>query len=182
MVNLLGGKWEPDDSGAMDAAMALLREHAGDMEFCIIQTIESGLEFTRTTAALNKLENERILRLHLFGKGGDFTLRYDDGKYLWRFVGAALSQAELGGTPYPTTLSEGSEQHALLWGEYDTNRQRWHENIVGSARLTYPAEAEHERLTIHARSVVDDKSGEVVAFWTYKLSAYVLPQEGEEQQ
>jgi hypothetical protein len=179
MVNLIGGIWSSSDTEVMYTALSILTHPDAEMPYCIIQTVESGLAFVTTETAGDKLENEQLLRLHLFGEGGDFTLRYDDGDYLWRFVGTALSKEELGGDAYPGELVVGTEQHALLWGEFDSNRQRWYENIVGSAQLTYPIAEKHERLTIHARSVID-RDGEVVAFWTYKLAGYIPQQENKE--
>ncbi len=172
MINLIGGIWSSSDTEVMYTALSRLIHPNADMPYCIIQTVESGLAFIKTKAAGGKLENEQLLRLHLFGEGGDFTLRYDDGNYLWHFVGTVLSQEQLGGDAYPGRLAIGTEQHALLWGEFDANRQRWYETIVGSAQLTYPIAEKHERLTIHARSVIDPE-GEVVAFWTYKLAEYI---------
>lgn len=173
-IVLIGGQWS-----AAEPLNTLANFRFLDMPYWIVQTLEQATRF-RDDATGNWLA-EGLLRLHAFGAGGDLTVRRDEDRYYWRFVGHAESAGGLQGEAYPGELWKDDAQHqqALLYGKYEGDGQ-WQENIVGSAFLNYPHEPV-ERVMIHAHAIVGPVAKDevdVVAYWTYKLDTYVPEQEG----
>ncbi|MCK6561904.1 hypothetical protein HUU39_05745 [candidate division KSB1 bacterium] len=95
-------------------------------------------------------------RGRIFGEAGDLSLRRDGKRFLWHFIGQ----------PQPATPKDAQDfwKHspecqanpdfkmrrrrkldvALLWGEYDATRKRWHDDRVAWAKLDYPLDIEQQ--------------------------------------
>ncbi len=141
------------------------------MDYMIIQYQNNTVNFGYTGQLITQIDNA-ISRLHIFGEGGDLTVRRDENIFYWRFVGHETLLENLIGRLYPDEnmpLSIDGETKALLWGRYQ-GEGAWQEDIVGKATLGYPTddvkEAEHTMIFAH---IVKDKHNQSVAYWTYRL-------------
>jgi hypothetical protein len=169
--------------GGQGDIFSSLNLSAEAMIYMMLETADKGIEFL-LTAQYSPEEHWTILRLHAFGPGGDLLIRRDEDRIFWRFVGYEDIFNQLGltsGTPYPKPLSiSGEDERSLLWGAYwgqdDSGQHYWQENRVGKAQLTYPFPQPVERVEIHACRVLDVKTQETVAYWTYALAEH-QPQE-----
>jgi hypothetical protein len=161
-VVLVGGQ-------GIDANSLALTAVAQQMQYLIVDTIEDGLSFMSTTVYTPT--GLTVMRLNAFGSGGDLLIRRDESTVYWRFVGnrSVFEKLSLTGDEYPAPLSLQGNEQALLWGEFDASRNRWYDNRVGKAALTYPG-VTGERIEVLAHRVIDN-SGRIVAYWTYALQA-----------
>lgn len=181
-IVLIGGQWTVAETSERLVAFPFL-----NMPYCIAQTLEQPTRFRDDSPEVWLAEG--LLRLHAFGAGGDLTVRRDEDRCYWRFVGREESRGGLTGKEFSGELTIRDEDDALLepkallYGKYLDDGQ-WQENVVGGANLNYPHEPV-ERVMIHAHAILGsvDKGnhkGEVnvVAYWTYKLDTYKPEQEG----
>lgn len=166
--------------GGSKVDFAALELPTEQMPYLMLETAEHGIEFG-AAADFNYVPDWTMLRLHAFGPGGDLLIRRDENQVFWRFVGYEGVFNLLGlteGIPYSETLIPGDEdERSLLWGAFDEQRGYWHDNRVGKAHLAYPFDHPAERVEIRACPVLDAKTQETVAYWTYTLAEHVPPQE-----
>lgn len=152
-----------------------LQWDTAQIPYMMIETAEWGIQFLPSNTPLDAALT--ILRLHLFGEGGDLLLRHDEDRIYWRFVGERGMYERLGlhGKLFPRNLQQGKQVTSLLWGQcqYDENKQPYrYEGRMGKASLNYPlVPAESERVEIHALEIIDDM-GAIVTHWTFGLGAY----------
>jgi hypothetical protein len=165
--------------GGQGDVLASLELPAEDMPYLMLETAEYGIQFGETSEYTYHSDWD-VLRLHVFGEGGDLMIRCDELRTFWRFVGDQSVFDKIGlanGTPYPEPLSVSEEdERSLLWGAYNQELRSWQEDRVGKGRLKYPFPEGVERVEIRARRVFD--KSETVAYWTYTLVAH-QPQESK---
>lgn len=169
-IILMGGKWS-DTTALENFAFT-------GLQYRIVHTLEQATTFRTDDPSV--WLNEGVLRLHAFGDDGDLTVRRDEDTFYWRFVGKADAAGGLKGAVHPGDLKidDGERYKALLYGEFDSKRGRWYDNIVGSADLAYPVDQSAARVMSYAYAVTHDD--ETVAFWTHKLDAYILEGQSHE--
>lgn len=122
------------------------------------------------------LPNEPALlqRGRLFGEGGDLELRRHGREFLWRFVGPAKVHPPTGYDAQDYWESHAGvtfyqrEATALLWGE--RKQDRWADDRVGSAFLTYPANDTWSRVQLHYRTY--SRAGRIQFVWYIGLSGW----------
>ena len=137
----------------------------------------------------------RVMRLHIFGPGGDLTWRRDENRAFWRYVGGTYPELPEAITIHDfwdeskvseLLVDEDNPRHALLWGQYDDQKDHWHEDRVGKAsaedRLRYPdVDAQPgERVEVLAWELRQPDDSAVVAYWTYGFR--ILPTANDEQE
>lgn len=144
-----------------------------NMPYWMIETFNEGFQFNPDVPLTELIPS--LMRLHCFGMGGDLTIRRDENRVHWRYVGTPFEGLPEGSDYWTannvTELYMGDEMTALLWGEYDTVRKRWYENRVGAATLTYPV-PETNRVIIRAIPLIDEDNDTTAAIWTYALESY----------
>lgn len=154
---------------------ARLSWDAESMPYMMVETAEQddqGIQFLPSDANFNW--GLTILRLHLFGTGGDLLIRRDEDRMYWRFVGERGMYERLGlqGVGFSGELRNGKQVTSLLWGKYEDERRDRYEARMGKASLKYPVvSAETERVEIHALEILDDM-GKIVTHWTFGLGVY----------
>lgn len=141
-----------------------------DMPIAIWHSVENGIQIGGTSEVPSE-----VLRMHVFGEGGDFTLRMDEGKAFWRYVGLPVDNPPTNATSIweqETHLISGDDRaeetiSSLLWGEYEQGGRSgiWHDDRVGAAKLVYPVDEKRQRITVVAR-VLRTPSYAIAAYWT----------------
>ncbi len=103
------------------------------------------------------LDPELLQRGEIFGEGGHLSLRRDENRWFWRYIGPPDQLAPEGfnqeqecdnfwaAKQNSDVIFSCYEDHTLLWGKeiQDQNNQptgRWWEDRVAAARLVYPAQ------------------------------------------
>lgn len=134
-------------------------------------------ELTLTTTTLPPAHPELLERLRIFGPGGDLELRRDGDVFHWRFVGASdvSLPANHGGCDFWQSRPQLGqlfriERQALLWGAWDEQLQRWYDDRVGFARLTYPA-ALQGSTRVYAQYREYLAGGQPAFVWIHTLSS-----------
>jgi hypothetical protein len=150
------------------------------MTYAVSEMVSAGIDLLPSETVI--FDPDDILRLHLFGAGGDLTVRWDvaSGMVYWRYIGQPLpkdfSPSDFGGKKYSQKLERDANPIvALLWGAYSPGRERWAENRVGKAKLDYPYSDNKEqnmRLMVQGYPCCDRGSGEIMAIWTTGFVKY----------
>jgi hypothetical protein len=153
-----------------------------DMTYMILETIPDGLLFESVEddtwlAPIIGTLGDDLLRLHVFGTGGDLTIRRDDDWFYWRYIGYKHEGIE----DIPVQIhiykeatlridNKRDRLKTILWGGYSEEHYRRHENRVGSANLDYPINT-MDRVVVEAVEVLG-AGDDVVAIWTRGLVGY----------
>lgn len=127
-------------------------------------------------------------RGRIFGEAGDLSLRRDGKRFLWHFIGqpqpAAPKDAkdfwkhspECQVNPNFKMRRRRKRESALLWGEYDETRKRWHDDRVGWANLDYPLDLERKKENNGTRvKIVYDlftDRGQIAFVWWKEMTRY----------
>jgi hypothetical protein len=123
------------------ADMYVIQEHAHKIDF---QLADANSIVNQNPALLERME--------IFDASGNLSLRRNGDQFLWHFVGddsqvrqETSNKLEAAKFEVKNFWDENTEcklyrrdESALLWGEYDTNFNRWHDDRVGWANLDYP--------------------------------------------
>lgn len=135
------------------------------MPYTILETITQPVQFIETSHVYET--NIDLVRLHVFGDGGDLTVRRDGRDFYWRYVGYVQPTQPVNCEVFQRSLSLGSTITTMLWGRWNQEKQIWQENRVGKALLEYPHIADAERVQLTSVEVYAGK--ELVAIWTTGL-------------
>jgi hypothetical protein len=168
-LTFTGGECEAADAGALLEAFAL-----SDMPFMLVETMDDGLRMLGTDRDWPVGQAPGILRLHVFGEGGDLKLRRDGHRLLWTYIG--FEQPDIKGRDFwaenrASELVEDAELlTALLWGRYDDSLGYWYDDRVRGAgdRLVYLDNPAPQVVSVTAR-LRDATTGQTVAYWTRAL-------------
>lgn len=146
-----GGICRPDQVEALLEKWSLPND---GMPYCIWET-SSSIGFEQRPNAETALERARI-----FGADGDLSLRRHADRFLWHFVGKnGIKPPKLGdGIDFahpendfwqkePNAVFLREEKQTLLWGERKAEQERWYDDRVGWANLTYPIEVAEDSHT-----------------------------------
>lgn len=114
-------------------------------------------------------------RARLFGGEGDMDIRREGDIFLWRFVGLKQNApvanhtliTELGTSVSPIYCTA---KNALLWGTREKGEDRWFDDRVSGAALTYPVAAMTGRVQVYYQEYT--QAGRVVAVWLKKLEVH----------
>jgi len=118
-----------------------------------------------------------LQRGRLFGEGGDLEVRRDGAEFSWRFVGPAGVQPPGGYSAKDYWASHHNvedvtyfqdEATALLWGEWEEKKEKWHDDRVGAADLKYPTSG--KRVQVHYKTF--SRGGRIAFVWYTGLSEW----------
>lgn len=159
------------------------------------------ISFTREeqkTVADSVRQNSALLeRGRVFGAnedltvGGDLSLRRDENRFLWHFIGASsdtltesldkLREAQFTVSDFwqenPACRLRRGDESALLWGDYkgDYEGGSWQENRVGWAELNYPineSAAKSQGQRVEITYSVFTEEGQVAFVWWKELKQH----------
>lgn len=146
-IHIWGGELTASGTESLEQVLerflAVWNDPARQMPWRVWEYVDE-IEFTKGQATkLPLLERGRV-----FGQGGDLSLRRDGERVLWYFVGKSW-QSPPSGFDYADFWQahpnferlRWRRERSLLWGEYKTALERWQEDRVGRARLSYPVDA-----------------------------------------
>ncbi len=112
-------------------------------------------------------------RARVFGPDGDLSLRRDGIHFLWHFMGRSRPPEGLDSDDFweanPNAKLRCRDRRALLWGSRNSGEDRWRDDRVARADLTYP-HGPAERLIL--RYVEFSEGGQVVFVWWKEVTAY----------
>ncbi|MFZ2489390.1 MAG: CRISPR-associated protein Csx19 [Anaerolineae bacterium] len=121
--------------------LSVWRKHWPGMPWRIWEHI-SDIEF-----ADEPKEPEYLQRAEIFGEGGHLSLRRDDNRWLWRYIGPPNQTKPKGFDQSPecedfwsTTKASQLrryEEQVLLWGEDKNSTGLWWDDRVAAANLSY---------------------------------------------
>ncbi len=138
-------------------------------------TNEFELQHAAALPTKNKIELMMLERVRFFGEGGDLTLRRDDELFRWYFIGPKNANVpckkhalEDYWHTHPNKTLTRFKGQVILWGAWEDKFNRWVENRVGRANLTYPAPL-HGELNVYAHYYEFLDAGQVAFVWMYKL-------------
>jgi hypothetical protein len=142
------------------------------MPFCIWEQL-SAITFNRQ----HRLADEDIRWLQrgrIFGEGGDLELRRAGDHFEWRLiedVGLKPPEGQIAESFWTIEPQARFHRYAnrrlLLWGERSTDDDRWFEDRVARADLTYPASAEWPRIWLEYE--VFSRNGTPEFVWFQRL-------------
>lgn len=149
-----------------------IQEHAHKIAF---QVADTDSIVSQNLALLERME--------IFGAGGNISLRRNDDRFLWHFIGNDTKTqqdtlSKLTDTNFTVRKfwEENSssklykrDESALLWGEYDEDSNRWHDDRVGWANLDYPIGRE-QRVQIDYTVFTDN--GQTAFVWWKELKQH----------
>ena len=124
-------------------------------------------------------------RARLFGEGGDLDVRRDRDRFLWRYVGES-DQTPAGGTelqPDGESPVYRRERTVLLWGTRKRDQDRWFDDRVSGASLTYLPdppplpEKVDERVQVRFREYT--QAGRTLLVWLQGLEPYGPEEEND---
>lgn len=204
-LSFIGGRFSVNSSNAISNFLALWPFADDDIKMpyavwhSIGQSDHDGIQIGHFSKDLGQ-NSDRLMRLQIFGEGGDFSLRRDEDQVYWHFVGNRiklnlpndLKISDFGDKNQGLTLTsqslDGSDEEelisGLLWGDYGQNSDypdHWHDDRVGWAteRLNYPdmatemkgLEPRRRRVMVMAR-VLRSTNYSIAAYWTLRLDVY----------
>jgi len=137
-------------------------------------------------ATLLKKNHALLERAEVFGGSGNLSLRRDSNSFLWHFIGAndiarqnSLTKLQAKKFNIKDFWQENSncqlrtrDESALLWGDYDTTLNRWQDDRVGWADLSYPitdAKARQDKKRVQIDYTVFTEAGQVAFVWWKEL-------------
>jgi hypothetical protein len=144
------------------------------LRFGIVETVRHGALFG--SSANLSVDDTTLTRLHLFGPGGDFTLRRDANQYYWRYIGYNTISFPTSGRDFweasasnsKLRVDDGAPIFSMLWGKH-TDADQWYEDRVGRARLTYPVGGQPSRVLLcsyRLETADDHLASHLVAYWS----------------
>jgi len=87
---------------------------------------------------------EFLQRAEIFGEGGHLSLRRDNNRWLWHYIG---TPASLAGFPsanfwqeHPHCQLRRYTESVMLWGKRNNSTSPWHDDRVAAANLMYPSD------------------------------------------
>lgn len=127
-------------------------------------------------------------RLEAFNKTGNLSLRRNGSRFLWHFIGddgparqETLSKLEAAALEVKDFWLANAEcrfymrdESALLWGEYDADSKRWHDDRVGWANLDYPVGdgLKHSKKRVQIDFTVFTENGQTAFVWWKELNQH----------
>lgn len=153
--HILGGRFEHEH---LERFLALWRDMWPKTPYAVIETTQTiNMEQGFPGAVADNLQ-----RLDIFSPDGHLSLRRDEGRWFWRFIGVFAPDERADPFNQPDKWKsywesgEGSEarllcyeESVLLWGEQRShNPSIWWDDRVARARLVYPGMATASRVSL----------------------------------
>jgi hypothetical protein len=154
------------------ADMYVIQEHAHKIDF----------QLADADSIVNQ-NPELLERMEIFGASGNLSLRRNGDQFLWHFISddgqarqETLNKFAVANLEVKKFWDENTEhklyrrdESALLWGDYDTNFNRWHDDRVGWANLDYPT-GQRKRMQIDYTVFTD--YGQTAFVWWKELKQH----------
>jgi len=116
-----------------------------------------------------------VERIKIFGGDGDLDLKRDSSCFRWRYIGKNSPPPDITAENFwdknPSKKFFMEEKEALLWGKYNQNMKRWHDDRVARAKLSYPVNENPERVKICYKTL--SEKGVISFVWFTELKGGV---------